>query len=568
MMVRLFAALLAFAFVLASPALADTGFSDCNSKTFVLGAQLDGGFQCAELTRQTLDAGGRTVGVRSIRDLRTPADLVANYGVLTVEAAAKSLQTYSNLGFGWEFANVTLVIMDPNLPDGGVSQWKESFKGTFADAWSRVFDTDCIVRVSMRKLDNKMDVSEPLEYAKLVIAHEVFHCVEGWNFREQSAVGKAASWWVEGAAVFFASLVFDGSGDMQGQSIAFTSAITSKPLTQLPYASAYFFAWLWGKDEQKVLALLNAMPKSGGEAEQQAAVRGVLGDMLSQFARDAVDGLVKDVKGNALPAIKPVAVETYSATSGTAYVETPFVAFFHEIHIKNGTFAVTQEGENDVELLEYTKEGATWESGFFWSEPGCGKTKKYYMAGMWAGASPAQFHLKAERMPISCEQCVVAQARDSCLIGQWRITNESLADVVLSIAGQELEDVVISGTAAMRVTAEGKQIFGFNQFTIEGNPVGAGKADQFRAYLAGTIDSSWSADKGFLDLCYDSSDAAIQLVVRGAAGDPILFADLMAAIGSQRETYNYECIGRDKLVLTGGDASHLYKLVMERLADK
>ena len=539
--------LLATAF--GAQARADEGaFVDCKSKVFRDQAGLDAAFQCTEIARETLSAGNNSVSIRTLHDASTPADLIINYAGLALEATRMSLQTYGQQGFGWEFANVTLILMDPNMADGGVTRFREAFKTTYADANAYSFPTDCIVRIAMRTLDNTKG-PDPLEYARLVIAHEIFHCVAGWNYPKQAAL-PASHWWVEGTAVFFATLAFNGADDMQTQSATFVAAITEKPLTQLPYVSAYFFAWLWGEKRDDVPKLLAAMPTSGGEAEQQAAVNAVLRDRLSEFARDAVDGQIKDVEGNPLPAIPVTKGEAITATRTFAVSEKPFVVVAKKLDFKDGLYGVSADKQHDLYHLDIAADDSKWLSGFFWTEGGCGRTRTYYLVGMRGDAGAQDVNLTAERTSGECVQCMTIPEKDQCLVGQWRLDNTSLVRAISGNLGESVDYLTVSGFGGMNVRADGTHSFAFNDYTIEGQPENSRRSAKFYLRLSGIIDSSWGATNGQMRLCYDDSDATLQMTAAGSVTDPIKFEDMMNAGMPTRQDYTYQCNKRSEVMLT------------------
>ena len=551
-----------FAMALSAAARADEpGFVDCASKPFVSGANLDPGFQCVETARETISLGGRTVGVRALYDARS-GDVLTSYGALAVQAIKRSLETYAGFEYGWEFANVTVVLLDPRMDDGGLPP-RENFKNVHADANGHVFPSDCIVRLSSQKIEamNAAGDKGALDHAEVVLAHEAFHCVQAWNYRRQM-IPPASEWWVEGTATFFATLVYEGKAELALWTQRFVDTIATKPLTQQSYASVYFFAWLWGKEPTDILKLMAAMPQSGGETEQQAALRDLLRDRTGEFARDMVDGKVKDAMGHPLPAPKPESVITFESTQNVDLGIFPFMLFYRELAFVDGLYMFSADQPNDLSYIEIGG-GKPWEQpASFWSEGGCGKTKRFRLVGMSEQAALQKIRFTAERVTGECATCAVVQERDECLKGEWRITNASIAETVMSITGQGLDETQISGGAAMTFRADGVQLTGFNMLTVEGKP-SAGEAGRFRVYIAGIIESDWGAAQGNLSMCYRKSDAAIQTAVRGEITDPIMFDELVSLSGNRAQSYSYECSG-DRLILDGYADTAKIRLELER----
>ncbi|MFT3811171.1 MAG: hypothetical protein QM698_14760 [Micropepsaceae bacterium] len=547
---RILFAAAVFALTLAGSARAeDPGFVDCTAPGFAAEARLDPGFQCAEGARQTLNAGGRTIGVRSLYDARS-GDVLTSYAVLVMQATKKSVETYAGIR-NWEFANITVIVMDPEMKDGGVPvPHKEQFEKAAADAEPMAFPTDCIIRLSAAGIEKKtvdQKFAGALDSAQNTIAHEVFHCVQGWNYRE-GMLNPAGLWWVEGAAAHFATLVYDGGYQTQQFYQKFADTIATVPLTSQPYSSAYFFAWLWGQKPDDVIKLMAAMPASGGEADQQAAVYALLRDRLDTFARDAVDGKVKDVAGRVLPSPIPTTTQPFTETRSVDLGVFPFELFYHELEFKDGIYNFGADAANN--LYNRNADSDAWENASrFWAQGGCGKTLRYYLAGMRGEPGTQKLKFTAERLPGDCEQCVVVEEKDQCLVGQWRINNESLVGAIAEYLGESVEQMVVSGFGGMNVRADGTHSFAFKKLVVEGKPTASGPAVAFLIGLQGVIDSSWGAANGHMGMCYKGSEAVLQTRVPGGSSEMMSFNDLMIGMPS-RQDYDYQCVSKTELLLT------------------
>ena len=103
-------------------------------------------------------------------------------------------------GFGFEFGNVSVLMVDPNRTVGDLAG--EKFSGVFADANAYSFARDCVIRINIPVNDKS-----GIEALRNTAAHELFHCVQYWSYPKAAGVGDAAKWWVEGSAEFFANQV-------------------------------------------------------------------------------------------------------------------------------------------------------------------------------------------------------------------------------------------------------------------------------------------------------------------------------------------------------------------------
>lgn len=559
------AALFAFGFAVAAHA-EDPGFVDCTVPSFATAAQIDPGFQCAEGARQTLNVGGRTIGVRSLYDARS-GDVLTSYAVLVMQATKKSIETYAGV-HNWEFANITVIVTDPTMKDGGVPvPHKEYFEKIAGDANPMSFPTDCIIRLSSATLEQltvDKKYTGALAATESAIAHEVFHCVQGWNYREQMLPDEGR-WWVEGTATLFATLVYDGSARMAEVSKKFVDTIATVPLTRQPYNSAYFFAWLWGENPEDVIKLMAAMPASGGEAAQQAAVYDLLRDQLDTFARAAVDGLVKDVAGNVLPSPQPTTTETFESTRSVDLGVFPFELFYHELEFKNGIYNFGADTANN--LYNRNAEAKAWENASrFWAEGGCGKTLRYYLVGMRGEQGTQKIKFTAERISGECTECVELPKREQCVVGQWRINNESLVGAIAQYLGESVELMTVSGFGGMNARKDGTHSFVFNNLLVEGKPTDTGPAVAFRIKLAGTIDSRWGAQNNMMTLCYKDSEATLETKVPGGTSEPLSFKELMVG-APDRQDYDYQCSSKNELLLTLKVDGDPITIRFDRLAD-
>jgi hypothetical protein len=136
-------------------------------------------------------------------------------------------------------------------------------------------------------------------------------------------------------------------------------------------------------------------------------------------------------------------------------------------------------------------------------------------------------------------------------------------DTVLANSGGSATDVSVRGISAMRARNDGTHVFGFENMSIEAEP-SAVQAGTFRIWLHGTIDSRWSARDGRMKLCYQDSDARIQ--IQGLAGfsDPIRISELVYAGGQTTQFWDYQCAG-DRLEISGQADTVKFRLSMDKV---
>ncbi|MDX9992506.1 MAG: hypothetical protein RBS68_10705 [Anaerolineales bacterium] len=147
-----------------------------------------------------------------------------------------------------------------------------------------------------------MSKREP-EY-KQIIAHEIFHCFQAWNLREQlDGPMLDSSWWVEGTAEYFSNLVYPSVNLEHQWATDFSELSTVKPLTKMTYENFAFFQFLGNRiGPAGVISMLATMPTTPGSEAQLAALAAILGmeDTFEAFTRAVIDNTIIDSDGRAI----------------------------------------------------------------------------------------------------------------------------------------------------------------------------------------------------------------------------------------------------------------------------
>jgi hypothetical protein len=155
-----------------------------------------------------------------------------------------------------------------------------------------------------------------------VLAHEIFHCFEYWNLPEQFDLSNR-KWWVEGLAEYFSNVAYPSVNFEWTRMAAFDNGSEDVPLTQMSYEACVFWQFLGNEiGNDGTLLLLHALPTSGGEREQQQALRDYPGfaDLYQRFAEQYVDKTIADTGGGMIP-INPQIYSSDKIVRGSGRIE-------------------------------------------------------------------------------------------------------------------------------------------------------------------------------------------------------------------------------------------------------
>jgi hypothetical protein len=514
-------------------------------------------FKCVEIARESETGNGETFTIRAIRDANTDAQQVSQYGTEAVGAAANAISVYASMAgtFGFEFGHVTIVMLDPTASMSNMTL--EELRGVFADANVSALPRECIIRMNIPLLDRASN-----DFLHAVMAHEVFHCVQGWSFWQSrhGARFSADHWWVEGTAVFFADLVRNEADAMAGLGNGFVTTIEQKPLTQQPSTSVVFFGWLWAQGQDKMAAFFKALPQEDGEDAQMRAVLKVVDeDALQKFAQDVIDGKVTMPNGYTFPA-PPPQVETilFDGDQVQTMLKTkPFTITRVGLQFTNGTYSAYAGGDS---FFKREQQGGPW-SELDPSEKikgdDCKDVRMLVAARFITSIMGGDVMLTGSRLS-PCFECVKLPKMDKCLIGKWRLSNEALLSF-LNAAVTNKKMANYSGVGGTSIVSFDEN--GTAQLILEDFRIGAevnmeeGSQDVVLINIEGSgIDSGqWSTDDGG-NINYCPIDSSIAFSVRTEL--PNGFVNTATQNGMMDVArWGYTCLGSDLVMQYTGPIS-------------
>lgn len=162
------------------------------------------------------------------------------------------------------------------------------------------------------------------DYAQ-VLAHELFHCLQSYNFRSRAVTHyTSAAWWVESIAEYYSRKAIPGVDFEEGDLVrGFDAAIKYLPLTNwnLRYSNLVFMEYAGNElGDRGMVDLMGAMPEVAGEAAQRAAFAAFPSsqDLLHRFAQAYFENRIPGVR------VHPTPMDTININgSATASVEAP-----------------------------------------------------------------------------------------------------------------------------------------------------------------------------------------------------------------------------------------------------
>ncbi len=553
--------------MLAASTQARAEFLDCTTPEFATSKVRNKDFVCEPIREVSVDAFGRSVGIRTLRWKGDTTD--PQYEPLVIEAAETTLAWLDGYreSYGLKVQDLTfvfgnLVLSDPSDP------LADSLPGD---------PKECVIRINVAIADTK-SVGDVLQKFHTTIAHEVFHCIQGATWPDQTKqYNKGATWWVEGTAQYIANWIYPASEDLDARVKSFAVQLQTVPLHKSSNngGSVVFFAWLASNKIYPIFDFIKAMPTvPGEEAQRTALLSQVPYYLLAEFPRDFVDGVITMPDGYVFK--KPVPVQKHDViSSGPLVIQaTPLTMILWDVTFIGGGYYVTGQGAPDVSYRKASGPPSDWSSiGLINIDQNCEADTTLRFAGMGFGTGPEPVTLDATKLP-GCEACFVASDRDACLIGTWVADQGDLGRVIYDMAPASVSDVEVSGNFGVKFDPDGKAFFGFHKLRIKLNYTDEGVSST-AIDIGGSVDNTWTTDQQALYMCYKGSNAAIQIVIpksysRDSTGkmtenpstsEVINFKDLPM---SKNESYEFSCTGKDQMTMSGTTDGRSFTLFFTR----
>src|SRR5574340_130751 len=273
---------------------------------------------------------------------------------------------------------------------------------------------------------------------KQTVAHEMFHCYQTWNLREQliTAGYTSADWWVEGSAEYFSNVVYPATDYEHRFAYSFSQKSTAKPLTDMTYENFAFIQFIADKagGPSGVLNLLKVMPIESGTDKQLAALAAYpnIDALFEQFTQEVIDLMLLDTSGDAIDIPENFSrMDLISGTFSSTYTADPFILQRFELSFDPQYRYTTQSAASGAAGRAAARDAE--EFGNWAPMP----------AEFNAGCQPGTYILyvlntepgKQYTYTLNTTQAGDAPC-DVCLVGGWEATAESYKSYMQSVMKQ------------------------------------------------------------------------------------------------------------------------------------
>lgn len=272
---------------------------------------------------------------------------------------------------------------------------------------------------------------------KQVMAHEMFHCFQQWNWPQHFPQSDndfswgVQDWWGEGTADYFSNVVYP-SVNLEWNTLGSFSTLSAETsLVYMSYPNSVFFQFLANQGSSTdVLDLINLMPVGGTEVNQAAALANYpdISTLFHRFGRDYIDRKILDtdvptlVPTGTLPAPAQFHIligpgdHTVALLNAPAFTLTRYSLRF----VKERVYTVVTEESGTPGLY-----GSRLTVGSGWNPlpptvgAGCGDVPHYVLLTSSAAGAAELYSLSVTADVLQKTKC------DPCLLGTWEMNKDS-----------------------------------------------------------------------------------------------------------------------------------------------
>jgi hypothetical protein len=308
-----------------------------------------------------------------------------------------------------------------------------------------------------------------LQSLQQTIAHEMFHCFQFTNLRQQTFGPRrnVNEWWVEGSAEFFGATVYPTNNDefMFNNDFQYSAALD--PLMGMSYETYLFFQYLGmqgGFGDDGVVGVLRSMPVGGSVIDQRDALAGIIGmvDLFHNFTRDYADKRLQDWGGGSL-SIEPIINDQRSFGEGLTnetFSPRSFFLGIYQVTFEDQTKfnnTVEERGDTGKYSIRPSEFVGAWKPFPLRLNTVC-EPDDYIMVvtrAQTSGAEPYEVDVQANGEHEESRTC------DECLYGTWELDTgsdfyylSSLVNIGTSLgpsfgADTSLGDVWVEGVSGL-----------------------------------------------------------------------------------------------------------------------
>ncbi len=319
-----------------------------------------------------------------------------------------------------ELATVKSISMVFSLVNGGDALAQQSY-----------FDSDsaCPVTLFAAAKGDGMDIF------KQTIAHEIFHCVQDWNFTTSSYASN--SWWLEGSAEYFSNVVYPTVNHEQRFWESFRRQSLNKSLMQMGYENFIFFQDLANRiGDPALIGLLKEMSATGNPAAHATYLANYpeMDGMFQDFVVTFLSSGVADTGGGVIKSsgMYVTSITTVEDIGSFEFKTTPFVAQRYAVkYVQQKRFFLTgtedENGRYSTVLKALRDNKTAWSALPEEIRTGCDQDDIYALA-MTSVKDNYTYIIEATN--VEKAEC------DSCLLGSWDIEPVSFAAFISSFMAQ------------------------------------------------------------------------------------------------------------------------------------
>ncbi|MEX2161649.1 MAG: hypothetical protein WD751_07000 [Anaerolineales bacterium] len=386
-----------------------------------------------------------------------------SYLTETEQAITDSVRAYTGLGLTHKNLTVFFTLLDYS-PTGRATDLWYAASGLARDSDP---ESDCLAAIY--PAGTSAGSSRGMGVYKQILAHELFHCYQFWNWNEAARVPPTENkWWMEGTAEYFGNTVYPIANAEYEYIPGFDRQSPSRSLLGMDYENFIFFQYLANEiGDEGVLRLIGSMPTAPGASQADAlSAFPEIEDLFQNFGRAYLDGQIMDTGGGAIP-VSPQFRDLISFDETFRDAIPPVdrfilrrfkLTFPEERHYEVEVGSEGAEGRNGVSFGV----GGEWvplESSEF--DVGCGTQEWELLVTTSAAEGP--YHVILDVTVEEGPTC------DECLIGLWELDNasyEAYWNATPAGANENVEYGGVSGTMYAIYDEDGFVTNGWSDFTI------------------------------------------------------------------------------------------------------
>ncbi|MEO8530734.1 MAG: hypothetical protein ABI459_05895 [Deltaproteobacteria bacterium] len=394
----------------ASPALA---FGDCNDPAYLSRFPEAAGaasLTCVELFRLPLETASGTRQIRAIMDISGDWAIAPDVQAEIERGARLAAALLPTLG-RFESDDITLLAYD-----GLHGLETANIEGK---TLTILADDECLI--SLYGLSS----GGTTENMAVLVAHELFHCVQGETWPAQyDTYGSGGDWWVEGTAETFAALAIPDSQSLTDRAPDFDASVAANiALNDMQHEAAVFFYWLTTtQGATAMFPFIEQMAVTNGASAQHAAMRAALSpEQWLDFAKTYADGLIRHPQGGSVPTIAPDGQMIDVLADGNHTIPlAPFTLALGRVSYDCGLWGNTLSPAVNL-ALRLDENVDSWRDWPNEIDARDATDTNWRFAALPVDDSGAAT-LEVERRA-TCEPCQAITTLDRCLVGRWQVTS-------------------------------------------------------------------------------------------------------------------------------------------------